>query len=63
MGALWRLAVVVDLDLVAGVCSFCIVALGRRRVGFPVGRYLSGEGVVGAGLPILRKSIAKKSPR
>ena len=50
MGALWRLAVVVDLDLVAGVCSFCIVALGRRRVGFPVGRCLSGEGVVGAGL-------------
>ena len=25
MGALWRMAVVVELDLVAGVCSVCLV--------------------------------------
>ena len=50
MGALWRMAVVVELELVAGVCTVCLVALGRRRVGFPVERYLGGEGVVGAGL-------------
>lgn len=50
MGALWRMAVVVELELVAGVCSVCLVALGRRRVGFPMERYLGGEGVVFRGM-------------